>query len=899
MDYNLSKIQEERELQRALGAERAYAEYSRLEIEYSLAFVLGYLWNKNFVDTDALDEKTCETIFNNITRPSIGSIVDICHRLDIGGEIFGKTQARAAREYTAIRNTFFGHGFLYNDNVTAVIDELETVRNDLFAPDGILARKLDLIQPVKVASNSASGIRYSPDMTKHVWQCSTEIFRFFKEGNLYVMLEANRYLRVSPFIHVLNGEFYVYKSVADIMTGRTIYNRLLQTGTIAERWQDFVMDRSNDGVRRTSKNGTVLNVYQENFRNYIDIGFKKKIRDFLIKNRAAVCATVWGHGGIGKTAAVQSVCNDLSLGNKYFDYIVFASAKDRSFSYLLGNISTIDDPIDSYDQLIKCVKSTIRAEDSEGTSAIREFDGKLLLVIDDYETFGEEDQRQIQSFIGTLDTNRHKVIITTRAAAITTGERIDTQELEPKETADFLGKILELDEFSDYRLPNNVDLNSAETWTRIHEITSGRPLFIFQFAHTLVQSGIGDALARDFKNNQEAIEFLYGRIFRYLSNEAQLVFCAAGQLISETDLTNLLSKLRYVVDMDADEVRFNKCIQELVALRVVEVLHDKFFTVYSVEILNIMNARLSNISARKKGNIIQRANHVKVDKSLSVEESLLRRADEARMANSPTDVEAMYRSILNRESYSEDVRAKALRNLAGYFWSERDNKEQAIDLLKQYKQTFHKDSEVAKMLANLHWQSRNASEAISVLADYFGPNVWEKEGSPNSLELLGLWLMFRSKSIIDRLDDVEQRAATENWPDQKLTGQKHNIYQDFRSLFNRFGKQLFSRVKDRDLDRLKPGERHNIITGLYHFSGACLSFEERETAKDICQFALRNGKTGTMTREFQRRLDLVRQNGKRLRRAKNRFPRPEPTTTMSEAFAEARRARHESNSKSK
>ena len=83
VDHVLAKLDEEKRIRQSLGEQRAYAEYCRIEVEYALSFVLGYLWNKNIFDTNPLDDDDCETIFNNITRPSIGTIVDICRRLDL------------------------------------------------------------------------------------------------------------------------------------------------------------------------------------------------------------------------------------------------------------------------------------------------------------------------------------------------------------------------------------------------------------------------------------------------------------------------------------------------------------------------------------------------------------------------------------------------------------------------------------------------------------------------------------------------------------------------------------------------------------------------------------------------------------------------------------------------
>ncbi len=401
------------------------------------------------------------------------------------------------------------------------------------------------------------------------------------------------------------------------------------------------------------------------------------------------------------------------------------------------------------------------------------------------------------------------------------------------------------------------------------------------------------ALAQDFKNQEEAREFLYGRIFEYLSPEAHLIFCAAGQLVSEKDLTNLLSKLRYVVNMDGNEEGFRNCIRELLDLRIIEVVHEEFFSVYSVEILGIMKKRFLDIHASKKGDIIHRVQQVKPDKAQDVEQALLRRADEARTTNSPQDVEAMYREILNRSRSPKDIRSKALRNLASYFWSERDNKERAIELLEQHihMEEFRYEPELAKLLANLHWQCRNGDKAIEVLYQYFGPNIWERDGRESSMELLGLWLMFRSKLIVERSENIEARSRTENWDEQRYHGQCKNVFQDFRTLFNRFGRPLFHRVRQSGLKELAPGEHHNIITGLYHFSGACLRFEESDLAMEICDFALRNGKTGTMTQEFQRRRKLARQGFKPSRREGGRVPRLKGPTAMSEAFDRAGRGR--------
>lgn len=84
----------------------------------------------------------------------------------------------------------------------------------------------------------------------------------------------------------------------------------------------------DDGVKRKSYNGTVINSFTNNYTKYIDVGLTSKILNFLTQNNSSVYATLWGHGGVGKTASIQYVCNMLCQSReKKFDYIVFYQLK--------------------------------------------------------------------------------------------------------------------------------------------------------------------------------------------------------------------------------------------------------------------------------------------------------------------------------------------------------------------------------------------------------------------------------------------------------------------------------------------------------------------------------------------------------------------------------------------
>ena len=89
------------------------------------------------------------------------------------------------------------------------------------------------------------------------------------------------------------------------------------------------------------------------------------------------------------------------------------------------------------------------------------------------------------------------------------------------------------------------ELRDADVRKSVFDITSGRPLFIFQLAHIWAQTGsLRTAVSSDIKSREQATEFLYGRIFNYLSSPGRILFRAIGRIVTESDMSNLISRLR-------------------------------------------------------------------------------------------------------------------------------------------------------------------------------------------------------------------------------------------------------------------------------------------------------------------------------------------------------------------
>ncbi|AXE21815.1 hypothetical protein DR864_28495 (plasmid) [Runella rosea] len=568
MDYIRKQVQQRIEFLQSMGEKSALKIHYQARFEYILVYLVGYLWNKNI---DKLDYEDKEYVFQNIIKPTIGSIVSICRKLDIDKEIFKSGKLNQAFEkYPSVRNELLGHGFVYEDAPEKVLTALQELYDSIsYSNLPILIENVDLIFVTSFDSNIYKGISYKSDGTNYSpWSCPKNIHEF-KTNSLYGSYGLNQYFRLSPFVEMsaFGREIYFFNSIDEKLTGNVKYNRLLETGILYKEWEEFCeLDITNDGIKIKSHNGTIRNVYENNYKKYIDIGIKRRLKDFLLKNKSSVCATVWGHGGVGKTATIQSLCEDLANDErKFFDYIVFLSAKDRKYDYYTGNIEEISDKIATLPELIKGINKVLfNNDDDDDPSAIVDIKGKkLLLVIDDFETFPKEEKDKIDLFISELNTNNHKVIITTRAANINIGQEFQTNELTENETTRFLLEVIKNEELGN-EITIKQQLETTEKSHMVFEITSGRPLFIFQFAFILGQKGFADAINYKIKEGDTAISFLFGRIYEYLSPKAKDLFVVLSLL---DDLSNVIEKAQYILNLEHEPDIFNSAVNELVKLK--------------------------------------------------------------------------------------------------------------------------------------------------------------------------------------------------------------------------------------------------------------------------------------------------------------------------------------------
>jgi GTPase SAR1 family protein len=844
MNFILEQITRKINFHESSGNKEQLKLYYQLRLEFILTLMLSYLWNRNF---EQLDEDSKEYVIKRILRPSIGDIEEICRKLDINREIFKKKSINITlQKYPKIRNEKIGHGYVFEDSIDDFLKALSNIYNDVIdAEIPLLNTKIDLIKVTGIEDGFCKGISYKDDGINYMpWNCADATCNF-ELSSLYGYSGRYSYFRLSPFIELVDeSELYIFTSIQEKLLGQVKYNRILKSGNYYKEWPELCkLDIQSDSHKRKSSNGTIINVYQNNFKRYIDIGYKRKFNNFILENNYSVAITIWGHGGVGKTATIQSLIEDFSNYDKrVFQYIIFLTAKDRYYDYLTGEIKELNQRVDSLENIIESVNMILFNENSISLESITNFKGKMLLVIDDFETFPKTEQEKTIDFIRKLNINHHKVIITTRAN-INIGDEIKTNELVESETIKFLFEILEHDISASLNPEYFIKKLESPSYKKvIHEITTGRPLFIFQLAYLLLQNrNIENILDFDIKKSSSAVEFLYGRIYDYLSETARDLFVSMSLLVKVDDLANLTDKLIFILNMENQLDKFKSALDELAKLKIVETKENGFFYVYSPEILQIMDNMFHKRADSFKGACIRRLNQVTRDKKLDVEKALLQNANNNRISKNEEEVISSYKHILNRTSSPLDIKLQTIINLSSYLYIDRGKREQAIKMLEEYSYNFNRYGIYVKMLANYLWSEgskTSKAKAIKVLLEFYLDN--RNLNLDINLELFGLLLTYRSLYHIDEKEDLKLKLKFNEISSSTFSKSNILLKKEFQEIYSKQGLVLYSYVGNIDINQISAGARQNIITGLYQFAEICLRIEKHEKAIEICQYSLKS-----------------------------------------------------------
>lgn len=838
MDFITKKINEKSKISSYTENYKEAVVQEQSRLEYVLILCLACVWNKNI---NKVDDETRTSCNKDIVTPSIGTIVSLIRKLDIDNEIFPPKKFKAFKEsineYPSIRNEKIGHGFSFEDDSKKLFNSLSKLYKVMCenGPD-IISTSIDIIKVISIKDKVYNSIKFDANGESNPSTISKEVASL-KKDYIYIKKD-NQYIQVSPFIQIDNNleDFYLFASIEDKLAERFLFNKLVTTGRKYFTIKDFLISTENlDEERMKSLNGTIINRYENNYKKYIESAIVKKVVKFLKTNQSTVFATLWGHGGVGKTAAIQRVCETLlSSSEKYYDYIIFMSAKDRKYNYFTGEIESLSNNIDTFESAIRFINKIVFEKSSFDIESIINFDGKMLIIFDDYETFSTEDKKSLIDFIKDLNILNHKVVITTRSASSITGEEIEVEELSSKESLEFFDSVL----LNELELDNSIYLNSKkvdEFEEKLYKLTNGRPLFIYQSALIYGETNsLTKMLESNINESENAIDFLYGRIIEYLSKNAVKMFGAISLLTSINDLTNLISKLKYILNLEKNEDLFRESLEELAKLKIIKIIDNKYFRVYSSDIISIMSESLDN-----SGELVSRLQLVGRDKNMDSNLSLLKDADNSRILNKPTEVEQKYRHLISREATPSDIKMKAIINLGQYLIEDRGEYTKGLNLFREYQHIFDKEYIFIKAFSAYLWRGDNIEKklAISLINNLLHSESFK---SDIKIDLLTTLMTYETTYLITARDKLKDESAMGEISQINYELSYQEQKEEFYRIYNYPGLEIFKFVTDNTLLELKHELKIKIINSLGHFIEICLRRQKLDEIETIFRYVFNN-----------------------------------------------------------
>ena len=110
-----------------------------------------------------------------------------------------------------------------------------------------------------------------------------------------------------------------------------------------------------------------------------------------------------------------------------------------------------------------------------------------------------------------------------------------------------------------------------------------------------MQNGIKKDIFSALYSGTDAQDFLYGRVYEYLTDTAKVVFATIPPIIND-DLLFRFDMLKYLLPKEImDDDQFEAAVDELVNQLVIERYSDSQGRVYAQELLSAMNFYLASI----------------------------------------------------------------------------------------------------------------------------------------------------------------------------------------------------------------------------------------------------------------------------------------------------------------
>ncbi|MCL2634089.1 MAG: AAA family ATPase [Oscillospiraceae bacterium] len=630
MDYISSRLNNKIRNANLKGNHSEELIYQRVRMEYLLLVLLGYYWNKNFENLSQEDKSYAIKVikllqFGSLERLLAEVLLDDNTSIS---KVFNKLLTNnGCEKYSTIRNDNLAHGYVFDDGAPVISNDLNNLYES-YVRNFPIELNQDIVTVIITgkAGNNYQAINYS-SMTPHGAFSEIPCGFIAKQEEFFPQLYwriNNEYIRLSPFIKMTESEeVYFYSKAVDLNTAQFRFNQVFSTDDetfFIEEFRDLGVFRDDDKkIKRNTSNKCEMNIFECNYGDtdkFIETATTKNIdrrlRDFIGKP-SNTCITIVGQGGTGKTACVQKLCSDLfkcTDDKRKFQHIVFITAKNRVFNAINQNAENIINNVNSYDAVMEEIRDILGITPEGGETIEKkikdllyekshayeniENQNKLLLVIDDFETFDDENKKRIIEFINEhLDILIARVIITTRYKENIYGANIDCNKLEEEDTLSYLTEtIKKLDIRVDWAIKKiENDYESAKAI--VFASTIGNPMLIKGYAYSLVHEYSEQLPDKRLMENDSVFDFIYGKTYNGLSEDTKKVFICISKIcdfVKEGDYYFFYKKtLNELLREKIDESNLKNALEELSERDIIEVGQQGLYRVKEKPLMDLMN----------------------------------------------------------------------------------------------------------------------------------------------------------------------------------------------------------------------------------------------------------------------------------------------------------------------
>jgi hypothetical protein len=325
-------------------------------------------------------------------------------------------------------------------------------------------------------------------------------------------------------------------------------------------------------------------------------------------------------------------------------------------------------------------------------------------------------------------------------------------------------------------------------------------------------------------------------------------------LVTKDDLINVLAKAQYIINMENDDDGFNSAVEDLKKLKIVKITDDenRYFEVYSSDILEMMTKHLSMRDATFIKNSNNRCTQVNKDKNADIEQSLLFNANSSRLVKSEIETVESYKQILNRPTCPLKIKMVAIFNLANYLIADRGKRDDALDVFDKYSHLFTgaeygKEGRTSYALYALRWATTywaNGSEqqrqkAISILSDFYkGRADFHKR---EDLEITSTLLMYRSIMVVKAWRELKEKLEFNEISYTVFRSKREEQVKECQGLLMYIGNPLYNYISKKKLTDFSSGTRQSLITAFFNYVDVLVRIQKIDLAKEICDYVILYG----------------------------------------------------------